>query len=212
MPFSLFSSSAPSIPLPISNSPLPKLFIAEGILKVLGGSIFFFSPTLILKNLAAPPYNASSLSLIQSMGTQTLAFSIPLFLAARGDFASAKSRKIVYCALLAREGFLGLGLLGQLGLSYAKEWWRGGFVGSAEAGPRRTTKERLMALARSAPSTGDFVMPGGWEEEEGEDVKVLLEREEQERLRCGLWLWVAELAPFVIGRAWILSSKGSWFD
>lgn len=208
MPFSLFSSSpTPSIPIPVSNSPLPKLFITEAILKVLGGSLFFFSPSLILKNLASPPYPASSLSLIQSLGTQTLAFSIPLFLAARTDATSVKSRRIVYCALLAREGFLGLGLLGQLGVSYAREWWRG----SNQPGPRRTKKERLMALARAQPTNAGYVMPGGWEEE-GEDMKVLMEREEAERLRRGLWLWVAELVPFVVGRVWILSSKGQWFD
>jgi hypothetical protein len=227
MAFSFFSSPAatPSVPIgisvPISNSPLPKLMITEGILKVLGGSLFFVSPVLILKNLVSPsiapatpsPYPASSLSLIQSLGTQTLAFSIPLFLAARSDSSSVKSRKIVYLSLLARESFLGLGLIGQLGFSYAKEWWRHGFKPSPSvAGGRTSTrKERLMALARAKPTSGGYVMPGGWEEE-GEDVKVVTEREEQEKLRYGLWLWVAELMPFVVGRIWILKYKPGWFD
>jgi len=208
MAFSLFSSSASSVSLPPSNSPLPALFKTEGILKVLGGSVFLFSPTLILQNLTSSPYPSSSLSLVQTVGTQTLAFSIPLFLASRADIASVKSRKIVYYALLAREGFLGLGLLGQLGMSYAREWRRSG----NKPGPKRSTKERLLALARK-PASDEFIMPGGWgAEEDSEDMKVLLEREAQERLRRGLWLWVAELVPFVVGRLWILSYRENWFN
>jgi len=227
MPFSLFSSPAatPSIPIgismPISNSMLPKLMITEGILKVLSGSLFFVSPVIILKNLLSPstsatapsPYPALSLSLIQSFGTQTLAFSIPLFLAARSDANSVRSRKIVYLSLLAHESFLGLGLLGQLGFSYGSEWWKHGFKPSpnASGGKTSTRKERLMALARAKPTSGGYVMPGGWEEE-GEDAKVVKDREEQEKLRYGLWLWVAELMPFVLGRVWILRYKPGWFD
>jgi hypothetical protein len=195
--------------------------ITEGILKILGGSLFFVSPVLILKNLVSPsiaaaapsPYPASSLSLIQSLGTQTIAFSIPLFLAARSDANSVKSRKIVYLSLLARESFLGLGLLGQLGFSYGKEWWKYGFKPSpnVSGGKPSTRKERLMALARAKPTSGGYVMPGGWEEE-GEDVRIVKEREEQEKLRYGLWLWMAELVPFVLGRVWILKYKPGWFD
>jgi hypothetical protein len=30
-------------------------------------------------------------------------------------------------------------------------------------------------------------------------------------LRRGLWLWVAELVPFVLGRMWILGTRPAWF-
>ncbi|KAJ4305885.1 hypothetical protein N0V90_001418 [Kalmusia sp. IMI 367209] len=68
-----------------NHFPLRTLFLTEAILKVIGGTIFLFAPSTILKNLSFPPYSMLSTSLIRNLGTQTLAFSIPLFLAARTD-------------------------------------------------------------------------------------------------------------------------------
>ncbi|KAF2251251.1 hypothetical protein BU26DRAFT_563193 [Trematosphaeria pertusa] len=94
---------------PSTRSPLPTLLLTEAVLKLLGGAIFFLSPTSVLKNLASQPYSPASLSLIRSLGTQTIAFSVPLFLSARSDAKSVGSRRIVYWGLLAREGVLALG-------------------------------------------------------------------------------------------------------
>lgn len=91
-------------------SPLHSLFLTEAILKVLGGATFILFPSAISKNLAAPPYTTLSTSLIRSLGTQTIAFSIPLFLAARSGTLGKEGRRSVYWTVLAREGFLIMGL------------------------------------------------------------------------------------------------------
>ncbi|KAF2475102.1 uncharacterized protein BDR25DRAFT_310557 [Lindgomyces ingoldianus] len=168
-------------------SPLRTLFLTEAVLKVMGGSIFFFAPSTILKNLSEPPYPVTSLSLIQALGTQTLAFSIPLFLAARIDSTSIKSRRIVYYTLLGREALLAFGLLAQIGWSYLRGW-RGGRRDSI-----RSVEELEEGLVSDRRGTK-------------EDEKKALEM-----LRRGLWLWVAEVAPFVVGRMWILGFRKEWF-
>ncbi|KAF2809434.1 uncharacterized protein BDZ99DRAFT_28486 [Mytilinidion resinicola] len=137
-------------------SPLPSLFLAEALLKVAGGAYFLLSPTTILTLTSTPPFPASARMLIQHLGSQTLAFSVPLFLAARSTPRAVASRRIVYWAVLAREGFLMGTLLWQI--------W--GFDGGRE---------------------GEFT-------------------------REGLWRWVAELAPFVVGRVWVLGWRGEWFE
>ncbi|KAF2185840.1 hypothetical protein K469DRAFT_707519 [Zopfia rhizophila CBS 207.26] len=96
------------------TSPLPTLLYTEAVLKVLDGTMFIVSPTTVLKNLTTPPYTPTSISLIQNLGTQTLAFSIPLFLASYNTSTARASRKLVYYTVLAREGFLALELLGRI--------------------------------------------------------------------------------------------------
>ncbi|KAF2014820.1 hypothetical protein BU24DRAFT_423736 [Aaosphaeria arxii CBS 175.79] len=172
----------------MSGNPLPLLLLSEGVLKVIGGSVFLFSPTTILKNLQSAPCTATSISLIRNLGTQTLAFSIPLFLAARNDVVSIKSRRLVYWTLLGREGLLALGLLGQIGWSHVGQWKSPVDKGAEE-------RERLL------------------EEGLGYDLKGRDEdvRWDERVLRKGLLLWVAELTPFILGRIWILTMKKDWF-
>jgi hypothetical protein len=147
-----------------STSPVPTLFLTEALLKVAGGLYFLLSPSTILSLTSTPPFPASSLSLIQHLGSQTIAFSIPLFLAARNTPQAVASRRIVYWAVLGREGLLMATLLWQI--------W--GFRGDGE-GKKRGHGE------------------GGFTEK-------------------GLWRWVGELAPFVVGRAWVLGWRGSWLE
>lgn len=161
-----------------TSSPLRALFLTEAALKLIGGSIFLFAPTTVLKNLTSSPYPPSSVALVRNFGTLTLAFSVPLFLAARQDAASVKSRRIVYWGLLAREGFLAVGLVGQIVWSWAPE-----------------EKDDMGARA---------LEEGLVEEKEGESAEL-------RRLKRGLWVWVVELVPFVIGRAWVLQRRGQWF-
>lgn len=165
-----------------SPSPLATLFLTEAILKVIGGSIFFISPSTILKNLQSPPYPPISLCLIRSLGTQTIAFSIPLFLAARSE---GKSKRIVYWTLLGREGLLGLGLLAQVGWSYFSEW-----------------REQHEEVDVKALEEGFAAEKRG--QKEDEQLEVL-------KLRKGIWLWTAELVPFIVGRIWILKQREAWF-
>lgn len=164
-------------------SPLRTLLLTEGILKLISGTIFILSPSTILKNLTSTPYSPVSTSLIRAFGTQTLAFTIPLLLAARGDTRSLGSRKIVYWACLAREGFLTVGLLGSM---LALRWERTG----------RELNER-------AAEEGRVTEKRGREEDEAEGKRKLLH---------GMWLWVAELVPFVVGRACILGWRSDWFE
>lgn len=135
------------------SGPLGPLFLTEAILKVAGGLFFVLYPKHILSLMTSSP-TASSVGLIQNLGSQTLAFSVPLFLASRKDPQAIASRRIVYWAVLARESFLMGSILWQL--------WRG--------------ESEMGGLTRK-----------------------------------GLWNWVAELAPFVIGRIWILTWKPAWF-
>ncbi|KAF2262961.1 hypothetical protein CC78DRAFT_569372 [Lojkania enalia] len=176
----------------MSASPLPTLFLIEAVLKVIGGSIFYFSPSTILKQLQVPPYPQTSLSLIQSLGTQTLAFSIPLFLTARSDEKSCGCRRLVYWMMLGREGLLAAGLLGQIGWSYVTEWGSG----DREGVGRKKGEKDARRLEEGMKISGS---------EEG------VEEEAVQKLRRGLWLWVVELTPFVLGRIWVLGWRGEWF-
>lgn len=171
----------------VQHSPLRTLFFAEAVLKLIGGAIFIISPTTILKNLTLSPYSSISTTLVRSLGTQTLAFSIPLFLAARKDRASAGSRRVVYWALLAREGFLMAGLVGQAGALYL---WGDQPSGKESADPRAVEE----GLAR-------------------EELSVVEDRKlEQRILTQGIRLWVAELVPFVAARMWVLGWRQNWFE
>lgn len=178
------------MPLYTNHPPLQNLFLVEAVLKVMGGSIFFFSPTTILKNLTSAPFSATSISLIRSLGTQTVAFSIPLFLVSWniGRLGSRSSRKLVYWTLLAREGFLALGILAQIAASHFKELSRRGET--SEGADAAALEEGLVKDRR------------------GEEEDALVE---ERRLRKGLWYWVAELMPFVVGRLWILRRREDWF-
>ena len=168
-----------------TESSLRTLFLTEGVLKVIGGAIFVFSPSSVLKSLTFAPYSVTSEALVRNFGTQTLAFSIPLFLAARSDTASVKSRKLVYWTLLAREGLLALGLLAQIGASYVRQRFETANeevdIGAIEEGRAGTVRE--LREDKMVGST---------------------------KLKGGMWLWVAELTPFVVGRLWILT-KSDWF-
>ena len=169
---------------PMPSSPLHTLFLTEAILKILGGATFILFPSSILKNLIAPPYTPALTLLVRCLGTQTLAFSIPLFLAARSHGLGKEGRRLVYWSVLAREGFLMIGLLGGI----AGIWSRG----RAQDGLRveRSLEEGKGGESRAAE----------------EDQAV-----EQRMLQRGSWLWVAELVPFVVGRVWILTQKEEWF-
>lgn len=136
-----------------SPSPLGRLFLIEGVLKVLGGLSFLVLPEYYLTKALpiTPPITPSSMSLFQNIGSQTLAFSVPLFLASRETPEAVASRRIVYWAILARETFLAVSILLQKGDQ------QGGFTQGA------------------------------------------------------LRSWFLELAPFVIGRIWILLRKKEWF-
>lgn len=139
----------------MTSSPLRRLFLIEGVLKVLGGLSFLVLPeyylTQALPITGVPPIAPSSITLFQSIGSQTIAFSIPLFLASRQTPEAIASRRIVYWALLARESFLFASILLQEGDQ------EGGFT------------------------------------------------------RAALRSWLFELAPFVVGRIWILWMKKEWF-
>jgi hypothetical protein len=167
-------------------SPLSTLFPIEGILKIIGGSIFILYPSTILKNLQEPPYPATSLSLIRSLGTQTIAFSIPLFLAAKSRQPSVK--RGVYLTLLGREGLLALGLFAQIGWSFVAERY------ARKGGPG---DDEIAAL------------------EEGNALEIKGRRDDQQaatqKWRRGSWFWIAELVPFIMGRIWILTRRDIWF-
>lgn len=159
------------------------MFLAEAILKALGGAIFILFPTTILHNLSNLPFSPVSVSLVKSLGTQTITFSIPLFLASRSRSLDSEARKLVYWSVLAREGFLLAGLLGQI-LELQIGW-----VDSSMDIERRLEEGREME-ARS----------------EKENMA-----EAMGKLRKGLWFWIAELVPFVVGRVWILKWRSEWF-
>ena len=95
----------------------------------------------------------------------------------------------MYWAVLAREGFLAAGLLGQIAWSY---------VGRERMDDLKRGNEDVKELEEGLGS----VRRGKEEDEE-------LSRR---KLRVGLWVWMAELAPFVVGRLWILKMRGEWFD
>lgn len=174
----------PTMPPP-RTSPLPTLFLTEATLKLISAAIFIASPPTILKHLVPAPYSPLSTSLIRAFGTQTLAFSVPLFLAARGG--GKETRRIVYVAMLAREGFLAVGLVGEMvGL-----WARGRKGGEGDGGKERAVEEGRVGEERAMG------------EEEDERRGVLIR---------GLGLWVAELVPFVFGRVWVLGWRGEWFE
>jgi hypothetical protein len=168
---------------PTPPSSLRTLFLAEAILKVFGGAIFIIFPSGILRNLTVPPYNPLCTLLVRCLGTQTIAFSVPLFLGARSDTLSREARKMVYWSVLAREGFLIVGLLGG-----AAGGWFGGSRKRLEM--ERSLEEGKMREVRI----------------DEEDMAV-----EESRLRRGVCFWVAELVPFVAGRVWILTQKKEWF-
>lgn len=165
-------------------SPLRTLFLTEAFLKLLGGAIFISSPSTILKNLTITPHDSVSKSLIRNLGTQTVAFSVPLFLAARQDAGSVGSRRIVYWTLFAREGCLMVGILGQLGWA----WLQGDRDENEVA---RAVEEGLVQKKR----------------DEVEDREL-----EKRKLAVGMAWWVVELLPFVVGRLWVLSSRRRWFE
>jgi hypothetical protein len=197
-----------------SPSPLPTLFLTEAILKVIGGSIFFFNPTFVLKKhiTASPPYATSpaALTMIRLLGTQTIAFSIPLFLASRGDKDSVRSRMIVYWALLAREGCLGAGALVMAFEGLGLGWWGRKGEGKVKVEEIGKSKRRDDGEGREA---GKVVKDGLAGESRGrgrgrEEDEVL----ERRKLRRAMWIWVAELAPFVVGRLWIMRYRPEWFE
>jgi len=99
------------------ESPLSMIFLVEGILKVLGGLAFLVLPKFCLTNalMINPPLTASSITLFQGIGSQTLAFSVPLLLASRNTPQAVASRRIVYWSIFARESFPLLSLLFQEG-------------------------------------------------------------------------------------------------
>jgi hypothetical protein len=86
--------------------------------------------------------------------------------------------------VLAREGFLMAGLLGAIATSWASNH-----------------SENALSIER--------------ELEEGKRQMVRAEEadkvSEEKKLRRGLWLWIAELAPFVVARLWILTQREEWF-
>lgn len=49
-----------------------------------------------------------------------------------------------------------------------------------------------------------FVVKGAGSRDESKE-------KEERRLRRGMWLWVAELVPFIVGRAWVLGARPEWF-
>jgi hypothetical protein len=167
-----------------SSSPLRTLFLTEAILKVLGGATFILFPSTIAQNLTALPCTPLSTNLLRGLGTQTVAFSVPLFLAAWSGTLSREGRRLVYWTVLAREGFLMAGLLGGIATS-----WISNHAGNT-LGIERGLEEGKGQVVRA---------------EEADKVS------EEKKLRRGLWLWVAELAPFVVARLWILTQREEWF-
>lgn len=99
----------------------------------------------------------------------------------------------MYWAMLGREGVLAVALLAKIGWGYYLEWM--GEVGD-RIGVGNGERERLLEEGVMRDFTG-----------EEEDKKI-----ERRILRRGLWLWFAELAPFVVARIWILSAKREWFE
>ncbi|PVI04689.1 hypothetical protein DM02DRAFT_668889 [Periconia macrospinosa] len=172
--------------------PLTTLFLTEGTLKLISGFTFILSPHSILKNLYPsspspsqhPSYPPVSVALTRIFGSQTIAFSIPLFFAARAD---KRIKKLVYLTMLAREGCLAAILLGQLTIGYFWEG-KGEGVGTVEGGDRILEEGRVGEV-------------------KGEGVRREME---SVALRRGLWVWLAEVAPFVVARVAVLG-WGSWF-
>lgn len=93
----------------------------------------------------------------------------------------------MYWTVLAREGFLAAGLLGQI----ARSWCFEGRKGDGGGKDAKALEEGLGVVRRA--------------EEEDEELAG-------RKLRRGLWLWVAELAPFIVGRLWILQRRREWFE
>ncbi|KAJ3820485.1 hypothetical protein F5880DRAFT_1587945 [Lentinula raphanica] len=129
-----------------------KLFLVEGILKILSGLSFLLLPNYyLIKALpVVPPLTDSSVALFRSIGSQTLAFSIPLLLASRETPTAMASRRIVYWTMFSRETFLFLTLL-----------------------------------------LHNTDQPGGFTQK-------------------AVQSWLMELAPFILGRLWVLLMKDNW--
>ena len=97
---------------------------------------------------------------------------------------SVGSRRIVYWTLLAREGCLMVGILGQMGWA----WMQGD---GDEDGVDRAVEEGLVRKKR----------------DEVEDRRL-----QRHRMVKGMAWWVAELVPFVVGRLWVLGLRRTWFE
>lgn len=176
------STTMPS-PSP-STSPLPlcTLLLAEAALKFFSGTFFLVSPSTILSRFSLPPHAPVATLLTRLLGTQTLAFAVPLFLAGRMD-VGGRGVRVVYWACLARETFLTVGLVGSMIGMWVGEKGEGvdeRDIEEGQAGEKRGRVEDRVAARRM------LVRGMGW--------------------------WVAELVPFVVGRAWVLGWKGAWFD
>lgn len=100
---------------------------------------------------------------------------------------------MVYWTLLGREGLLALGLLAQIGWSHFLDW-RARKNGVEEED--REKESRLLEEGFGAERRARA-------EDENRAVKIL---------RKGMWLWVVELVPFIVGRVWLLQRKGQWFE
>ncbi|KAK7185132.1 hypothetical protein DPSP01_000753 [Paraphaeosphaeria sporulosa] len=170
------------------SSPMRTLLLTEATLKLLSGTLFLVSPSAVLARLSPPPHTRVPTLLIRLLGTQTLAFAVPLFLAAGADM-SGPTRRVVYWACLARETFLAVGLVGMMARLYLDEGGRG--EGGWEGVDERSVEEGMAGEKRGMV---DDARAEGW---------VLFK---------GMGWWVGELVPFVVGRAWVLGWRGAWFD
>lgn len=92
-----------------SSSPLPLLFVAEGLLNIASGISFIASPQTLL-NVSTPRggsslavHSRTSLDLVQYLGALSITLGVPLLLAARDNRAAVLSRRLVYWTLLSGE-------------------------------------------------------------------------------------------------------------
>ncbi|KAI1389160.1 uncharacterized protein F4822DRAFT_271141 [Hypoxylon trugodes] len=88
------------------SSPMRSLFLTEGVLKLIGGSIFMISPQTPLSVAVGAPIPPSALLLTRLLGTQTFTLGLSMLLASSRTPKAVPSRRIVYWTIFARDATL----------------------------------------------------------------------------------------------------------
>lgn len=87
-------------------NPLPGLLATEGVLKLIGGFIFIFSPQRVLSLVMPAPIPSSALLLVRMLGTQTATLGVCLLLTSPTTSTAVMSRRIAYWTVFIRDASL----------------------------------------------------------------------------------------------------------